>query len=268
MTQLIDLDILTSESADKYHAKAGEYMSSHQLIDFMACPFLYLKRRNGLVEDKESSAFLVGRAAHTRILEGIEVYEREYAIGGPINPTTGKPYGSTTKKFLEWQELQQKPIIPIDKADLIEQMHSGVRMNAHACELLTEGRAEGVVRTDYRGFQCQIRIDWTNPEHGIVDFKTCDDLTWFENDARRYRYHYQLAFYQAVLAQVVGQFVPVYIIAVEKREPFRCGVWQFEEETLALARAEINSALERLMTARQTDIWATGFEDLRILSII
>jgi hypothetical protein len=37
-----------------------------------------------------------------------------------------------------------------------------------------------------------------------VDLKTCDDLTWFEADSRRYGYAHQLAFYRAVLKKALG----------------------------------------------------------------
>ena len=265
---LINLNILQTEPAEIYHAKAKEYFSSHQLIEFMRCPLLYQRRRLGLITEKEPSAYFIGRAAHTRILEGVEVYEREFAVGGPINPTTGKPYGNTTKKFLEWQEAQQKPVIPLDKAELIDAMNVGVRQNPYACQLLEQGKAEGVVRTTYRELPCQIRIDWTNPQFGIVDLKTCDDLMWFESDARRYGYHHQLAFYQSVLQRVIGEFVPIYIIAVEKKEPYRCGVWQLPSETLQFARAETEAAIERFKVAKTVDRWETGYEELRILNIV
>ena len=52
--------------------------------------------------------------------------------------------------------------------------------------------AEGVVRAEYRGVPCQIRMDWFSPKHGIVDLKTCDSLKWFENDCRRYGYIFQM----------------------------------------------------------------------------
>ena len=89
------------------------------------------------------------------------------------------------------------------------------------------------MRAEYCGTRCQIRIDWTHPHRGIVDLKTCDELDWFEADARRYRYMTQFAFYQAVLAKVISQFVPVHVVAVEKREPFRCGVWRLSDGYLA-----------------------------------
>jgi len=263
---MIDLNVLIDEPAEVYHAKAKDFLSSHALIEYMRCPFLHKKRIAGLIEEKDTVSYFVGRAAHTRILEGIDAYELQYAIGGPINPATGKPFGSTTKKFLEWQELQQKPVLPFEKAELVESMNAGVRMNPLACELLAVGKAEGVVRNDYCGLPCQVRIDWTHPEYGIVDLKTCDDLDAFENDTRKYGYRYQLAFYHAVLKTVVPDLPPtVHIIAIEKREPFRSGVWMLTDETLAAAKLTNEAGIERLKESRTTDIWPTGYETVRIL---
>ena len=232
----IDLNVLTVEPADQYHAKAGEYLSSHQLLDFIKCPWLYRKKALGLIEDKDSPAYLMGRATHVRILEGRNAYEATFAFGGPVNPKTGKPFGTSTKAFAEWAVAQGKPVLSLDQVELIEQMASGVAMNDAAVDLLLYGRSEGVLRAEYCGTPCQIRIDWVHPHRGIVDFKTCDDLTWFESDARRYGYHRQMAFYRAVLAQVIDQFVPVHLVAVEKKQSFRCGVWLVSDDTLATAR--------------------------------
>ena len=187
------------EPAHEYHSKAAYYLSSHQLMDFIKCPYLYHKKQIGLIDDSESQAFLLGRAAHSLILEGRSVYEDEFAIGGPINPTTGRPFGNTTKKFLEWQAEQRKPVLTFDQSETVEAMNAAVSTNQYAVELLKSGRAEGVVRTNYCGLPCQIRMDWFNPDYGIIDLKTCDDLTWFESDARRFRYQNQMAFYQCVL---------------------------------------------------------------------
>src|SRR5690554_1058793 len=110
----IDLSVLSAEPAAEYHAKAGEYLSSHQLLDFMTCPWLYRKKRLGLIADPrngDTPALLIGRATHVRILEGRDVYEAEFAFGGPMNPKTGKPFGSNTKAFAEWAEAQGKPVL-------------------------------------------------------------------------------------------------------------------------------------------------------------
>ena len=263
----IPTDIFIREPAEEYHAKAKDHLSSHQLLDFMKCPYLLQKKWMGSIDEKESNAYLIGRAAHVRILEGRDEYEHQFALGGPINPTTGKPYGSLTKKFAEWKAEQGKPVLTVEQMDLIEQMAQGVAINDHAVDLIYYGIAEGVIRTHYCGISCQIRMDWLNPNRGIVDFKTCDDLTWFEADARRYRYPNQMAFYQSVLKEVIGDFVPVYLVAIEKKEPFRCGVWRVSDECLAMARQDNEAAIERLKSCRNKDIWPTGYEEIRVLDV-
>ncbi len=263
----IDIGVLKNEPADEYHAKADHYLSSHRLADFIRCPWLYRKKLVGLIPDADSAAYLVGRASHTRILEGVEVFKAVYAFGGPINEKTGKPYGAATKAYADWAAAQGKPVLSQEQVDLIEQMAAGVAMNDEAVGLLSRGRAEGVLRADYCGTPCQIRIDWLNPRRGIVDLKTCDDLTWFEADARRYGYHRQAAFYQAVLAEAIGKDVPVHLVAVEKREPFRCGVWAFGEATLEQARIENEHAIRHLLACRALDDWPTGYEEVRVLEV-
>ncbi len=264
---IIDLGVLSAEPAEEYHAKAGEYLSSHQLLDFMACPWLYRKKQLGLIGDIDTSAMFIGRATHVRILEGRDAYESQFAVGGPINPRTRKPYGAKTKAFAEWAQCQGKPVLSHENVELIEQMASGVAMNDWAVDLLLYGRSEGVIRTEYCNTPCQVRLDWLHPHEGLVDLKTTKDLTWFENDAKRRRYHNQLAFYQAVLAEGIGELVPVYLVAVEKAEPFRCGVWRISDNTLAMARQENEAAIRRLRRAWEIDAFPTGYEEARVLDV-
>jgi hypothetical protein len=263
----IDLSVLQTEPAEQYHARSADYLSSHQLIDFMKCPWLHFKKHAGLIENRESAAYLIGRAAHCRILEGRDVYEVSFAMGGPVNPKTGRPFGGNTKAFRQWADAQGKPVLSHDHAELIENIASGVAMNDEAVNLLLYGRSEGVIRTTYCDTPCQARFDWVHPHRGIVDLKTTADLTWFENDAKRRRYHNQLAFYQAVLAEVIDELVPVYLIAIEKTEPFRCGVWQISDDTLAIARQENEAAIRRLRDCWEYDQWPTGYEEVRVLEV-
>ena len=78
----------------------------------------------------------------------------------------------------------------------------------------------------------------------------------------------QLAFYRAVLALVINQVVPVHLIAVEKKEPFRCGVWLLDDQALTYAQKENEAALERIKQCRETDTWDTGYEERRVLDSI
>ena len=264
----LDISALAREPAKEYHAKAGEFLSSHVLAKFRLCPLLYQKDSLGLIEEPDRPAYMIGEAAHCRILEGRDEFVRSFAVGGPVNPKTGKPFGSNTNAFSDWAAAQGRPVLTLEQAQLIENMAVGVAMNDQAIELILDGVAEGVVRADYCGIPCQIRIDWLNPHLGLSDLKTCDDLTYFESDARRYGYAHQVAFYRSVLAEVIGQFVPCFFIAIEKKEPFRCGVWRISEETLNRCAHENSAAIERLQDCRRLGVWPTGYEEIRVFEAI
>jgi len=264
----LGIDFLFHEPADIYHARAREFLTSHQLADFRRCPLLYRKKKLGLIEDEDRPAYLLGRALHTLVLEGREAFEREYAVGGPVNPKTGELFGASPKAFAEWAAAQGKPVLTLAQFDLIEKMADGVRQNGLARDLLSNGIAEGVVRHDYCKLPCQARLDWFAPHRGIVDLKTCDDLTWFEADARRYGYVHQVAFYRALLAEASGLQQPVHFIAVEKKEPYRCGVWLVHGDTLAQAQKENEAAIERLKRCMATDTWPTGYEECRVFDTL
>ncbi len=107
--------------------------------------------------------------------------------------------------------------------------------------------------------------------HRLAEFRSCPLLFRRkemglipDRDIDAFGYVHQLAFYRALLAVVSGVALPVHIIAVEKREPFRCGVWQIAPRCLDAAQAENDRAIEELVRCRETGRWTTGFESLRL----
>jgi hypothetical protein len=142
-------------------------------------------------------------------------------------------------------------------------MADGVRQHSTTGLILAIGAAERVARCQYADLPCQGRLDWFSPDWGIVDLKTCDDLTWFESDSRRFGYAHQLSFYRALVRELNGETVPVHIIAVEKKEPYRCGVWCLAPAVLDQAERENLAAMRRLQVCRTSDHWPTGYEDVR-----
>jgi hypothetical protein len=257
-------DYLITEPAAVYHGKRQEFLSSHLLADFRKCPELFHRKQLGLIPDTDTPAYILGRAAHTLILEGREAFEAEYAVGGPVNPKTGLPFGKATKAFREWADAQDKTVLSDEDAAFVVRLHEAVQAHPFAPRLLSGGVAEGVCRTEYCDIPCQVRCDYFHTGYGIVDLKTCNDLTWFEADARRYGYLYQVAFYRAVLREAAGIAYPVHIVAVEKNEPFRVGVWLVADDALNCAEAENAAAIERLKECRATGTWPTGYEDIRV----
>lgn len=258
-----DYPFLIREPDYVYHQKRKDYLSSHSLQTYMACPLLFRKKELGMVKEIDGKAYKIGRAAHKLVLEGSEAYDFSYAVGGPVNPKTGKSYGSDTKKYAQWEGEQGKTGLTHEEAALVENMVAGIAMNEKAKSLLDGGFAECVIRREYTGVKCQIRMDWFSPVHGLVDLKTCENLEWFEYDVKKFSYIYQLAFYRAVLEQASEKRHPVHLVAVEKREPFRCGVWKIGEEALSIAQRKNEEAIQNLIRSRVDDNWPTGYEDMR-----
>jgi hypothetical protein len=256
-------DYLAREPYGRYAEKRETHISSHQLAVFRRSPAVYLANKGKYVE---SNAYAFGRAAHTLILEGEISLRREYAIGGPVNPKTGRIYGSDTKAYAEWIAEQGRPAISQEQLDTLMAMNDSVRKHKTASGILCAGMAEGVIRCDIAGMPCQGRFDWVanDPGVGIADLKTCADLDEFERDCRRYEYVHQLAFYRMLMREVSGYTAPCYVIAVEKAAPYRCGVWIIYEPLLDQAERENLAALARLRQCLTTGHFPTGFEELRV----
>ena len=236
-------------------------------MDFMKCPWLWRKGNIDLLPNRDSAAFALGEATHVRTLEGLDVFNSRYTTDALINPTTGKPYGVQTKKYADWKRQQKRIVLTPAQGREIANMAAGVASHPDAAMLLSTGQAEGVVRGIFEGMECQIRIDWFHPHYGIIDLKTCQDLTWFEADARRYRYDIQTTFYREVFHAVTGVYVPVHIIAIEKQEPYRCGVWEVTKETHMAALRKIKAAIAEFKDCQKAKHWPTRFEDVRKLDI-
>ena len=259
---------VVQEDEKLYHRRAEENLSSHQLKDFRKCPAFHHRKREGLVSEPDRPAFLVGRAVHCLAIEGSAEYARRFMAGGPINEKTGKPYGAGTKAHAEWARQQTREVLTEDQAGPVESMAEAVRAHDLASRLFTGGVAEGVVRVPYEGVPCQIRIDCLHPAYGIIDLKTTENIDWFESDSRKYGYLHQLAFYRDVLALAAGmppEDIPCRLVAVEKDEPFRCGVWLATAALLDDCALENRRAIEELRVCRDTGVWPTRYEEGRTL---
>lgn len=262
--------------ADEYHqaARDGKFLSSHLLGDFRKSPRLYRKKMTGEIAPEDTAAFLTGRAVHTLILEGRAKFDEEFLVSdGPVNPKTGESFGKLTKAYKEWAAAQTKDVVSGADFNFMSQLQQSVWTHPVASLLLDDGVAEQTVRTTYFGVACQIRMDWFRADYEgrpvICDLKTCETLDWFESDARRFGYPAQAAFYREVLRTASdGEVVAdCYLIAVEKREPFRCGVWKLTDGILEACAVENERAIAELAECRRTNVWPTKTEDLRILDV-
>jgi len=259
--------------ADEYHRATKElkFLSSHRLHLFRKCPALYIKHASGEIVEEDTAAFITGRASHTIVLEGPDKFDAEYIVAdGPINPKTNAPYGKTTKAYLDWAAAQSRPVISCDDHALMLNMRDAVQRHDKARELLSAGYAETTLRGEWNGVPTQIRPDWYDPERNVLaDFKTCNDVDRFQYDIRDFGYVWQMSYYgHEIAAKRDDHATPdCWLIAVEKREPFRVAVirllpFTIEEANEAVSKFGPGNSLmiDELKTCLAENKWPTRYE--------
>ena len=109
-------------------------------------------------------------------------------------------------------------------------------------------------------------ITWHDAETGIdckgipdayplFDLKTTADLTWFLNDAKKFGYDGQIAFYyDGLMARGSEPHTPCWIV-VEKDPPYDVVVYEIDEQTLQQGRDRYRAALRTLQQCMTTDEW-------------
>lgn len=139
----------------------------------------------------------------------------------------------------------------------------------HAQNLLSNGIADGVVRTKIGEFECQARIGWINPDPklGISELKTTVSLDTFELDIIQNEYAHQLAFYRNLIYKVSGHILPAHLIAVEVDTPHKCGVWRLSQSSLDIAQADNDAAIVGIAQCKKYNSWPTGYEQIRTFTM-
>ena len=179
-----------------------------------------------------------------------------------------------TMEAKKWRDDMTKAgKIVLDKRDedALALMHGRVLKHPVVQELIADTQAEVTWRKRYSSdFAVQCRTD--RYKSGIaVDWKTVTSLYQFKKDAINFSYHTQAAFYQEVIAACLelpadAPRTRVIFVAVEKEPPHEVQPFEFDQDSLTVARAEIIMALKHLRRCFETNDWerATGIETMRL----
>ncbi len=257
--------IIYDEPGDLYHGRTNA-ITFHRMLDFEdgdegRCPLYYFKRHvERSIPHKETEALRMGRLVHTFILEGDAAFDEQYYVA----PKCDK---RTTAGKLAWAEHTARAkaagqeIIDGEDYDFADRLATAVEGNSAAMAILNRavGAPEVTVRDMWDavpGMVKQSRLDWLRPD-GVTDLKTCDNLGDFPRDLERYGYYRQLAFNRAVLRGHHGADMSwnFRLIAVEKREPYRCGVYEIPADMLDMGDNENADTLDHIAECYRTNVW-------------
>lgn len=272
LSDMLPASLATIAEAE-YNATRLDYISAHRLNQFAAGPNVFKAYSDGILVDPDRPAYAFGRAAHCLILEGEGEFLQRYTVDdGPINPTTGRPYGRDTNKFQGWlAEVKQSGREPITthEYDSIVEMSNSIESHPVAWPILGGIGTCGVERSivsNFRGMHLRGRLDAIGlDQRVIVDLKTCEDIERFEADFRRFNYARQLAFYRRLARYLTGFQFSVYVIAVEKTGLYQCGIWEASPATLDLQDDLTDLLLLELAGCIERDEWPSRYDSCRIL---
>lgn len=250
--------LIFDEPSSEYNALRSQYLSASDYVTYNKDPALYRYQVECPREDKP--CFRFGRAAHQLILEGTAPQN------GPINEKTGKEYGDTTAAWAKAQEAAGCDIVTREELALMQAMRDSVRSHPVACDILSSGSAEVVVRSLICDVPCQCRMDWLGRNGTeLADLKTCNDLDQFERDARRLKYATKLTFHSMV-AHHCTDINTLRFIAVEKKPPYRCGVWTLHPELVNELSLQIHKGISSYMASMVLGIYESAYADERIIT--
>lgn len=242
-------------------------LTSRLLRDFRKCPALFHRKQSGLLPQSEPKTYLIENATRCLILQGREEFDRRYLIGGdrPINPRTGAPFGTETKAYAEWRATVEQDILTEEEGLLVINMAAAVSSHDEAAKLLhKDGEAFKRVDAQFHGLPATAVIHWLSCDDEIVEVCIINDLDRFEQQARDGDYVHRLEFQERLVfgsANTEGCFC----IAVERKEPFRVGVWELGVHSLADAYGDNFDAAESIKDCDHSGLWPTRYESLRTL---
>jgi hypothetical protein len=199
--------------AEQYYGSSA--LGASKIKAFAESPLHYEK----FSEMKDTPALQFGRAVHCYILEGPEVFNREYAVMPEGMIRRGKEY----QAFLAG--AKGKSVIKQDEFDQIVAMRDALLKSDARDLILREGYTEVSLFWDQDGIQCKGRLDKLIPGERVdimVDYKTTGSA-----DVRKcframddYKYWLQEAHYGTGYYRVMGRELEAIFVFQEKTPPY------------------------------------------------
>lgn len=216
-------------------------------------------------ERKETTAMLVGTAAHTLVFEP--------NLADTIWQWDGRRAGKEYNEFKDSADEAGAIILNTKEYDQVSRMAEAVRANPAAAEMLSGNLVceASVLTTDaLTGVDLRARPDgWRTDIACVLDLKTTIDPSpeGFAKQAANFGYHVQESFYRRVM-ELDGHEVDRFIfIAVGKEAPYKVGIYELDAESLNEGDAAVQYALEQYAIAQANNEWGYDYGELTTIRI-
>lgn len=259
------------ETYESYCHRARKRITPRDFVTFLRCPLEFKLQKEGLMPRTRSNMSAIRRGVMLHALDLQDRFDAEFAIGGPINEKTGKPFGVDTKAYSLWLAEQNKMFaLDLDTHAKVIDMAGQVKERVSAW---VDG--PGVSKdVTFENGKCVSRVDGVCPHSSgegfvMLNVAVTDDLDGFEWEARRAKQHYRTAFATKCLGTPPGVYMgTACLVVVETRQPHRVGIWNLEGRQLFDMVAAVDETLYEIQICTEKDNWPTGYEEPRTLPVL
>lgn len=209
--------------------------------------------------EEVTDALRVGDAAHVAILEPRR-FEKSYVKAPKFDLRTIKGKAAAA----EWEAAHgELASLKPDEWELACAMRDAVWSSPLAAALLkAPGHTELAVvwKDEKSGRLCKGRLDRLLTYEGwsiVLDLKTPRDAdAWaFAKSIVEFGYHQQAAFYLDGLNAIAPHERRFFHLAIEKKPPYCCAVFELDDTAIAEGRAQYRIAIDTLVECEKSGLW-------------
>lgn len=212
--------------------------------------------------EKPGRPLVIGSATHL-MLEA-ELTKNQSLLSRILTYEDGSSLTQGFKKFQA--ENPQAYCLDIEEGKLCTRMVEAILKESEAMNYLRDAIPEATLIAKYPGTDilCKCRPDYLHKEKGVsINIKTTTDASesGFIYAAKDYGYDFQSAFYIDLLTDHFKKpFDEVHILVekTEDGEPVPIKIFSFGDDTIAWARSQIRTILERIPRCEKTGIWPSN----------
>lgn len=103
-------------------------------------------------------------------------------------------------------------------------------------------------------YPCKAELDNIEPDH-FGDFKTCANITAFEENFFKYGYDIQAEFYYSGLLEKMNLKLPCRFYVTDKHKWARSHVWEYSVQRMQEGQARIHTLIQNWVNSLETGMW-------------
>ena len=228
--------MVLTESTYFSEEASRDFMSVSQFKNFQKCEAAAMAELNGTYVPERGRALLLGSYVD-EMLTGTKESQDQFVEENraELFKRNGDPYADVAQANEAIKRVQSQP--------LMMQFLSGEH------QVIMTGEIAGVL--------FKIKMDSYKPGEFIADLKFLKSLrspNLFENVIDYWKYTTQMAVYQEIVRQNIGEQLPCYIVAVTKESPARITVCEIDQFTLDNALDEVKKLAPRFQRMKNGEI--------------